>query len=420
MAVALTLHPYTEEALHTLETLNANSFLHQRSRVEPSAVLGAFEAMLRRHFKSVTRVDGEDEAAIRRFDLVYNLDLHLIFGLKSGDKTEVHAAAHIHRPGGSKVEYINVEAAKIIPDPATTGMVFEAIQESRDRMEKALLSSSRLADFARSSTTLPTTAGRERDIPANAGSAGPAPTGAAKEIVWIPIPGGAFLMGSQTEGERPIHRVEIKGFQITKTEVTFGQYRACVAARACTPAHVSDGVCYQHRASSWRHGNLPKEFSGDDQPVVCVDWHQARAFARWAGGRLPSEAQWEYAARSAGKDRDYPWGSEPATCERAVMFDGADGCGRNSTWPVCSRPAAATEQGLCDMAGNAFEWVLDPDHPSYDGAPADGSSWEDAAAYTRVRRGGSWATGPGGLRTTFRLRDRPDFSFASVGFRGVR
>ncbi|MBI5209837.1 MAG: formylglycine-generating enzyme family protein [Elusimicrobia bacterium] len=242
-------------------------------------------------------------------------------------------------------------------------------------------------------------------------------------IEWVFIPGGSFLMGSEAgeaDDEKPVHRVTVKGLYMAKTEVTNKQYRACVSAGACSPAHVADGTCYVYSGSAWKQGDLPASFQGDGQPVVCVDWSQAKAFSAWVGARLPTEAEWEYAARSAGKDWAYPWGDEQASCSRAVMDDGGVGCGRDSTWPVCSKPAGNTEQGLCDMAGNVWEVTQDWYHGSYDGAPVDGSAWESPRGSGRVFRGGSWSLPAGNARTAFRYYRDAGRSYDLLGLRPAR
>jgi iron(II)-dependent oxidoreductase len=133
--------------------------------------------------------------------------------------------------------------------------------------------------------------------------------------------------------EKPVHRVTVPTFEMTKTQVTVDQYKACVDAGACT-APDSGGACNWGQSDRGKH------------PINCVDWQQAQAYAQWAGGRLPTEAEWEYAARSGGRDWKYPWGDEEATCQRAVMDDRGWGCGRDTTWPVCSKPSGNTTQGL--------------------------------------------------------------------------
>ncbi|MFI5346776.1 MAG: SUMF1/EgtB/PvdO family nonheme iron enzyme [Elusimicrobiota bacterium] len=218
-------------------------------------------------------------------------------------------------------------------------------------------------------------------------------------ITWVTIPGGTFMMGDggwMSDNQK--HRVTVKAFQIAKTLVTNRQYKACVEDGACSPA-TSAGAA----------------FDADDQPVVNVDWNQAVAFSKWAGGRLPTEAEWEYAARSAGKDQKYPWGDEKATCSRAVI----SGCG-STTAPVCSKSSGNTEQGLCDMAGNVWEWTQDWRYGSYKGAPADGSAWETSEGYFRVYRGGSWRDGAGSARATYRTDIEPSFRNGNLGFRLAR
>jgi len=230
-------------------------------------------------------------------------------------------------------------------------------------------------------------------------------------IEWMLIPGGSYMMGSGREDadERPPHLVTVKSFEMAKTEVTNKQYRECVTDGACTPP---------------KTGRCSEKFLGDDQPVVCVNLAQAEAFSKWAGGRVPTEAEWQYAARSLGKEQRYPWGNEDATCDRVVMEDGFGdlhtGCGRDATWPVCSKPLGNTDQGLCDMAGNAWEFVEDSYHDSYVGAPSDGSAWVDPKAPYVVLCGGSWRNDPVYLQAGTRGNWQPDRQDDYHGFRPMR
>jgi hypothetical protein len=223
---------------------------------------------------------------------------------------------------------------------------------------------------------------------------------ASAKIEWVTIPGGSFLMGSDEDPDsQPKHRVILPSFQLAKALVTKAQYKACVDAGGCVPPNCQ-----------W-----PAAIGEEDHPVVCVNWYQASQFSAWAGGRLPSEAEWEYAARSAGRDLRYPWGNEKATCRRAVVA----GCGKG-TAPVCSKPEGNTRQGLCDMAGNAREWTQDGYHTSYEGAPADESAWEEPAGSRRVNRGGSWWGVSGEARAARRDFDDPGDLDDHLGFRPAR
>ena len=231
-------------------------------------------------------------------------------------------------------------------------------------------------------------------------------------IEWIQIPGGAFMMGSDSgfSNELPVHSVTVPSFEMSKSEVTVDQYQACVDAGICSlpDDNATNSYCnwgYEDRGS---------------HPVNCIDWNQAVAFCAWAGGRLPSEAEWEYAARSGGQDITYPWGDEEATCQYAVMDDGGGaGCGQNRTWAVCSKTAGNTFQGLCDMAGNMWEWVQDGYHDDYTEAPVDGSAWEDGGSF-RVIRGGALYNSAAILRVS--LRSDGDLSYRGIylGFRCAR
>ncbi|MBI5210387.1 MAG: SUMF1/EgtB/PvdO family nonheme iron enzyme [Elusimicrobia bacterium] len=232
-------------------------------------------------------------------------------------------------------------------------------------------------------------------------------------IEWVTISGGSFMMGSEDWG--PVHRVTVQSFQMAKTEVTVAQYKACVKAGACTPPNGGSKCRWTERG--WT------TMERENHPVGCVGWNQAEEFSRWAGGRLPSEAEWEYAARSGGKDRRYPWGNEEAACDRAVLaVSSGEGneCGRSGYLPVCSKNAGNTEQGLCDMAGNVWEWTQDWYHHPYAGAPADGSPWESPGGSSRVIRGGSWGDFAASVQATHRGGAEPSDVDERVGFRPVR
>jgi formylglycine-generating enzyme required for sulfatase activity len=204
-------------------------------------------------------------------------------------------------------------------------------------------------------------------------------------IQWITIEGGKFMMGrlwksaqkplSQVGAENwglPAHPVAVRSFQMAKAPATYGEYMKCVREGACTKPGCT----------------LP----GEDYPVTCVNWFQARDFACWAGGRLPTEAEWEYAARGQGQDQAYPWGDESPekVFARVVPFPGGqfrtteekllrDEIAKGMIRKVCKTPKADTAQGLCDMTGNQGQWVEDVFHDSYEGAPKDGEAWNSPA-----------------------------------------
>ncbi|NJL29155.1 MAG: formylglycine-generating enzyme family protein [Thermoanaerobaculia bacterium] len=231
-------------------------------------------------------------------------------------------------------------------------------------------------------------------------------------LEMVNLPGGQFDMGSVRgwRFEQPAHRVSVPIFQISKTEVTVWQYRGCVEAGKCKKPGTG-GSCNWHQLGRENH------------PINCVSWDDAQRFAEWMKVRLPTEAEWEYAARSGGLEREYPWGDAPADCERAIIgtsdFEAA--CGRSGTWPVCSKTAGNTEQGLCDMAGNVWEWVEDDWHDDYRGAPIDGSVWfQEPRASSRVFRGGSWWIEARRARVSNRIRGESSGSNDNLGFRVAR
>ncbi|MCK6575517.1 SUMF1/EgtB/PvdO family nonheme iron enzyme [Myxococcota bacterium] len=215
----------------------------------------------------------------------------------------------------------------------------------------------------------------------------PAALAAVGGCPWIYVPGGRGPMGGASQGrdnQLPAHDVTVPDFLLWRTEVTVAQYRACVDAGVCR-APRQDGGC--------NYGVAGRE----DHPVNCVTWSQARTFSQWVGGDLPTEAAWEFAARSGGRDQSQPWGGEQPSCDLAVIDPvGAgtpspnDGCGQQRTDVVCSRPRGNSAQGACDLIGNVWEWTLDYGHDDYEGGPVDGSAWLEPPTNTRVLRGSSW------------------------------
>ena len=224
----------------------------------------------------------------------------------------------------------------------------------------------------------------------------------------VAVPAGSFMMGAPEEeegssgAERPVHRVDIAApFAIGVHEVTFAQWDACVAAGGC------DGY------EPWSH---PQHGARADRPVTDVSWHDAQGYVEWLSAhtgeayRLPSEAEWEYAAR-AGTRTPFHFGETISTNQanydgRTAYGDGGVGENRNKMLPVGSFPANAW--GLRDVHGNAAEWTQDCYMATYDGAPADGSAWEEDDCAERMTRGGSWPSPPDRVRSAARLPVPPD------------
>ena len=227
----------------------------------------------------------------------------------------------------------------------------------------------------------------------------------ADGMVMLDVPAGEFEMGS-TEGrsdEQPVHTVVLDGFWIDRTEVTNDQYRRCVEAGVCEPLA---------RNGSRTRDSYYDDSAYDDYPVIYVSWRQATDYCAWAGGRLPTEAEWEYAAR--GSDgRTYPWGSDAPDCDKANY----SGCVGDTT-AVGSCPAGISWCGALDMAGNVWEWVADwyGNYPSGRQVNPTGPS----SGEYRVLRGGSWLLVPGFVRGANRRRIHPDDSNAHSGFRCAR
>jgi eukaryotic-like serine/threonine-protein kinase len=212
----------------------------------------------------------------------------------------------------------------------------------------------------------------------------------------VVIPGGASIQGSTKgeEDERPSRTVTVKTFAIDRTEVTRGDYARCVTARRCKAVAAPTDT-----GAAAADSQLPQ------LPVTGVDWNEAQAYCRFAGGRLPTEAEWEKAAR--GTDgREYPWGNE-ADCARGNWgnFEGEGPCaGKNPGRPVPVGQYAngASPYGVLDLGGNVWEWVAD----KYDEDPK-----------RRVVRGGSCCSFFVGPRAPNRNAWAPEHRDGDLGFR---
>jgi formylglycine-generating enzyme required for sulfatase activity/pimeloyl-ACP methyl ester carboxylesterase len=238
------------------------------------------------------------------------------------------------------------------------------------------------------------------------------------------VPGGSFRMGStaaQVDNalslcqqypdqygvcklerflpELPQHTVTLSGFWLDRTEVTNAQYTLCVEAGACQRSRLESNPAY----------------NGDDYPVAGIPWQDAADYCSWIGGQLPTEAQWEYAARGS-TNLQFPWGDE-FDCAGGNFGDDAIGCddGHREPSPAGSFPSGISWCGALDMAGNAWEWVADfyGEYPAEDQRDPTGPE----SGSERILRGGSWAYLPAMVRAAYRYPVPPTANYLAVGFR---
>ncbi|OAD24096.1 protein containing Sulphatase-modifying factor [Candidatus Thiomargarita nelsonii] len=231
------------------------------------------------------------------------------------------------------------------------------------------------------------------------------------------MPAGQFRMGDvQGTGgdrEKPVHKVSVKSFAMGRYPVTVGEFRQFV-----------ESTGYKTEAEKGKDDNNWRKpyFSQDDNhPVVCVSWNDAVVYVKWLSEqtgkeyRLPTESEWEYGARG-GTETDYWWGNEFGK-NRANCYDSGSQWSNKSTSPVGS--FKGNPFGLYDTVGNIWEWVADKWHENYEGAPIDGSVWEEGGENYRVLRGGSWFFRPWFARTANCNRDDSDGRNDYDGFRVV-
>ena len=230
------------------------------------------------------------------------------------------------------------------------------------------------------------------------------------------IPAGAFYQGCDTAlaeesctvfDETPLRVVTLDAYYIDRYEVTNARYAACVAAGACSaPLHTDSAT----RDSYYDN----EEYA--DYPVIRVTWFQARDFCTWRNGRLPTEAEWEKAARGSVDARKYPWGNTTATCAHAIFGGGDTDCGQD-TARVGSSSDGMSAYGVLDMAGNVYEWVNDWYASKYYSEGDTVNPTGPESGTFRVTRGGAYASSAAAIRVANRGGTYPENATLQDGFR---
>ncbi|WP_411029738.1 formylglycine-generating enzyme family protein [Spongiimicrobium sp. 3-5] len=258
------------------------------------------------------------------------------------------------------------------------------------------------------------------------------------------IPGGSFMMGDANgqDMEKPVHAVEVSPFYMDTHEVTIAEFRKFVAAtNYVTDAEKNNGgytwggeEWVMKPGINWRFdemGNLhtPKK---DNHPVTHLSWNDANAYAQWVGKRLPTEAEWEYAARGGSKGYRYAWGNESLGAEVVANVSDENLIKVVTKWPYTkgyddgytfSAPVGSFKPnvfGLYDMSGNAWEWCQDYFDPDYYSRSGEKDPINKQPSERRVLRGNSWDGRPGLMRCSRRTSDEQSNSYVDTGFRCVK
>jgi formylglycine-generating enzyme required for sulfatase activity len=248
-----------------------------------------------------------------------------------------------------------------------------------------------------------------------------------------PFHRGCSVLDAQCySNEKPARLVHIDAFYIDRLEVTVADYRRCVAAGECS-AELLDSHAETTSSNNGPSAGLNNSSSSDptvnddcnwnhherqNHPLNCVSWYQAVEYCEWRGQRLPTEAEWEKAARGT-EHNIYPWGNTTPTCAHAAMND--DDCSPDGTQPVGQRPKGASKYGALDMVGNVWEWTADWYDDVWYGASPDVNPMGPQNGDFRVAKGGGWTDHiereMNSLRISNRYSYRPDLRFYFQGFR---
>ncbi|MEM6296240.1 MAG: SUMF1/EgtB/PvdO family nonheme iron enzyme [Myxococcota bacterium] len=299
------------------------------------------------------------------------------------------------------------------PPPATEGSSTSAAGSTTSGVdpETSADSSTTDDDASTGSTGLGTTGSTGTGTTGSAGFDTDADDATGLDGGCMPIPGmvcipeGTFLRGSAKDGpapmdEQPQENITLSAFQIDRFEVTVSDYAECEAEGVCTT-----------RVSTVNTKD-PCTVANDD-PANCVTWDQANTYCEWADKKLPTEAQWERAARGTSGD-PFPWGINEPSCSLAVFDD----CGTNSPAAVGSRsPTGDSPEGISDMAGNVFEWTADWYAPGAYVMDPNDNPVGPPTGRTRVMRGGFYGSPMHDIRTANRQEFMPEGASPAIGFR---